>query len=234
MAKHGKKYNAARANIDRAKLYPLEDGIKLARDGGTAKFNESFDIAVRLNVNPKYNDQMVRGTVVLPAGTGKEVRVAVFAKGDKANEAIAAGADFVGAEDLIEKVEGGFLDFDKAIATPDMMGKVGKLGKILGRKGLMPNPKLGTVTIDVAGAVRESKAGRIEFRVEKAGVVHASIGKKAFTPEQLRDNALALVEALVKARPASVKGTYVKSVGVSTTMGPGAKIDVNELLARFR
>ena len=234
MAQHGKKYNAARATIDRNKLYTLEEAIKLARDGGSAKFNESFDVAVRLNVNPKYNDQMVRGTVVLPAGTGKVVRVAVFAKGDKANEALAAGADFVGAEDLIEKIEGGFLDFDKAVATPDMMGKVGKLGKILGRKGLMPNPKLGTVTLDVAGAIRESKAGRIEFRVEKAGIVHASIGKKNFTPEQLRDNATALVEALVKVRPASVKGVYVKSVGVSTTMGPGAKIDVNELLARFR
>lgn len=234
MAKHGKKYNAARATIDRTKLYALEEAVKLAKAGGQAKFNESFDIAVRLNVNPKYNDQMVRGTVVLPAGTGKEVRVLVFAKGDKANEATAAGADFVGAEDLIEKIEGGFLDFDKAIATPDMMGKVGKLGKILGRKGLMPNPKLGTVTLDVAGAVKESKAGRIEFRVEKAGIVHASIGKKAFAVEQLRDNVVALVEALVKARPASVKGTYVKSIGVSTTMGPGAKVDVNELLARFR
>lgn len=234
MPKHGKKYNAARATVERNKLYPVEEAISLAKAAGPAKFNESFDVAVRLNVNPKYSEQMVRGTCILPAGTGKEVRVLVFAKGDKANEATAAGADFVGAEDLIEKIEGGFLDFDKAIATPDMMGKVGKLGKILGRRGLMPNPKLGTVTLDVTGAVRESKAGRIEFRVEKAGIVHASVGKKEFTAEQLKDNVLSLVEALVKLRPATVKGVYVKSVGVSTTMGPGAKVDVNDLLARCR
>ncbi len=234
MPKHGKKYNAARATVERNKLYPVEEAISLAKAAGPAKFNESFDVAIRLNVNPKYSEQMVRGTCILPAGTGKEVRVLVFAKGDKANEATAAGADFVGAEDLIEKIEGGFLDFDKAIATPDMMGKVGKLGKILGRRGLMPNPKLGTVTLDVTAAVRESKAGRIEFRVEKAGIVHASVGKKEFTAEQLKDNVLSLMEALVKLRPATVKGVYVKSVGVSTTMGPGAKVDVNDLLARFR
>jgi len=234
MPKHGKKYNAARATVERNKLYPVEEAISLVKAAGPAKFNESFDVAIRLNVNPKYSEQMVRGTCILPAGTGKEVRVLVFAKGDKANEATAAGADFVGAEDLIEKIEGGFLDFDKAIATPDMMGKVGKLGKILGRRGLMPNPKLGIVTFDVTAAVRESKAGRIEFRVEKAGIVHASVGKKEFTAEQLKDNVLSLMEALVKLRPATVKGVYVKSVGVSTTMGPGAKVDVNDLLARFR
>lgn len=234
MAHEGKQYKKGRAAISREQLYPLEEAVKLARNAGYAKFDESFDVAIRLNVNPKHSDQMVRGAVVLPHGTGKKVKVAVFAKGEKIQEAKNAGADYEGAEDLIEQVTGGLEDFDKAIATPDMMAKVGKLGKILGRRGIMPNPKLGTVTFDVASAVKEAKGGRIEFKVEKAGIVHAMVGKKSFTAEQLAANVLTLIETIVKLRPPTVKGSYIKSIGVSTTMGPGARVDLNELLARFK
>jgi large subunit ribosomal protein L1 len=230
----GKKYREMRSRIDRAKLYVLEEGVKLARASGFAKFDESIDVAVRLGVNPKNSDQMVRGTVILPSGTGRVVRVAVFAKGEKLQEAKDGGADVVGGDDLIEQVLGGFMDFDKAVATPDMMAKVGKLGKILGRRGLMPNPKLGTVTFDVAGAVREAKSGKIEFKVEKAGIVHACVGRKSFTDEQLVANVNALLETIIKIRPPTVKGTYIRAVVVSTTMGPGVKIDVNELMARYK
>lgn len=234
MAQRGKKYTEARGQVDRDKLYPLVEGIGFARSLGFAKFDESFDVAVRLGVNPKYSDQMVRGSCILPHGTGKPVRVLVFAKGEKATEALEAGADMVGAEDFVEKIQGGFLDFDKTIATPDMMAKVGRLGKILGRRGLMPNPKLGTVTFDIANAVKEAKGGRIEFKVEKAGIIHACVGRKSFTDEQLVANITTVIDNLQKLRPASVKGTYVKSVGVSTSMGPGVKLDVNDLLAKYR
>jgi len=234
MAKRGKKYGEARVRVDRDKLYPVEEGISLARSLGFAKFDESFDVAVRLGVNPKYSDQMVRGSCILPHGTGKPVRVLVFAKGEKATEATEAGADLVGAEDLVEKIQGGFLDFDKTIARPDMMAKVGRLGKILGRRGLMPNPKLGTVTFEVTNAVKEAKGGRIEFKVEKARIIHACVGRKGFTDEQLKENVMTLVDTLLKLRPASVKGTYVKSLGLSTTMGPGVKLDVNDLMAKYK
>lgn len=234
MGNHGKKYGESRATVERGVYYAVSEGVALAKTASFAKFDESYDVAVRLGVNPKYSDQMVRGSVSLPHGTGKPVRVAVFAKGEKAQEARDAGADVVGDDDLVEQVMGGFVDFDKTIATPDMMAKVGRLGRILGRRGLMPNPKLGTVTFEVANAVKEAKGGRIEFRVEKAGIVHACIGRKSFEPEQLVANLRALVDTLVKLRPASVKGTYLKGVTVSTTMGVGVRIDTNDLMASFR
>jgi large subunit ribosomal protein L1 len=227
----GKKYEAARKLVDREKRYPLEEAFDLVpKLKISAKFDENVDIAVRLGVDPKHADQMVRGAVNLPHGTGKSVRVAVFAKGDKAKEAQEAGADVVGADDLVARIQGeNFLDFDAAVATPDMMGLVGKIGRILGPRGLMPNPKVGTVTTDVARAVRELKGGRVEFRVEKAGIVHAPIGKISFGPQKLKDNARALLELLLKLKPASAKGQYVKSVAISTTLGPGIKIDVNDV-----
>ena len=234
MAKHGKQYRALAANIDKTVKLPLQAALELVLKSGYAKFNESVDIAVRLNVNPRHADQMVRGAVVLPAGSGKETRVVVFAKGDKETEAREAGADFVGAEDLAEKILGGWTDFDKAIATPNMMGVVGRLGKILGPRGLMPNPKVGTVTMDVATAVRESKAGKVEFRVDKAGVVHASVGRKSFTADQLRQNFLAVLESLIKAKPSTVKGVYIKSISLSTTMGPGMRVDPADVEAVFK
>ena len=234
MGNRGKQYREKKKVITANTQFQLEKAIELAKNAGFAKFDESFDVALRLNVNPKYSDQMVRGTAVLPAGTGKVVRVAVFAKGEKATEAKNAGADIVGDDDLVAKISEGFLDFDKVIATPDLMGKVGKLGKILGRRGLMPNPKLGTVTFEVGAAVKEAKGGRVEFKVEKAGIVHLSVGKKSFTAEQLRDNVLSLFETILKMRPASVKGSYVKSFGLSTTMGPGVRVDVNELMGRYK
>lgn len=233
MGKRGKKYEAARGQIDRNQSYPLEEAVKLTKSTGFATFDESVDVAFRLGVNPKYSDQMVRGSCILPHGTGKEVRVLVFAKGEKATEATEAGADIVGADDVVEQIQGGFLGFDKAIATPDMMAKVGRLGKILGRRGLMPNPKLGTVTFEVANAVKEAKAGRIEFKVEKAGIIHATVGKKSFSEEQLIENIKTLAETILKLRPASVKGTYIRNLGVSTSMGPGVKIDANLLAASF-
>jgi len=230
----GKKYRGSAAKVDRSKKYSLEEACKLLPETKVAKFDESVDIAVRLGVDPKHADQMVRGAVVLPHGTGKSQRVAVVAKGDKANEARAAGADFVGAEDLVEKIQKeNWTDFDSMVATPDMMGLVGRLGRVLGPKGLMPNPKVGTVTADVAKAVRELKAGRVEFRVEKAGIVHARIGKASFGGDKLKENAQVMVETLLRAKPASAKGTYMKSVTLSTTMGPGIRVDTLPLLADY-
>jgi large subunit ribosomal protein L1 len=231
MARHGKKYTANRAKVDRHKRYSVIEATALVKETSSAKFDETVDLAINLGVDPKYSDQMVRGAALLPHGTGKKVRVAVFAKGDKAKEATDAGADIVGAEDLAEKIEGGFLEFDKAIATPDMMKVVGKLGKILGRAGLMPNPKVGTVTFDIAKAVKETKSGKVEFRVEKEGIVHVPVGKKSFTAEQLKDNVMAVIEMIMKARPASAKGTYMQNATISSTMGPGIKLDLGELTA---
>ena len=234
MPRNGKKYQKAATKVDRSRRYSLADACKLLPETKVAKFDESVDIAVRLGVDPKHADQMVRGAVVLPHGTGKTMRVAVVAKGDKAKDAQDAGADFVGAEDLVERIQKeSWTDFDSLVATPDMMGLVGRLGRVLGPKGLMPNPKVGTVTTDVSKAVRELKAGRVEFRVEKAGVVHARIGKASFGPDKLLDNARAMVEILMKLKPASAKGTYMKSVTVSTTMGPGIRVDTVPLVAEF-
>jgi large subunit ribosomal protein L1 len=234
MRRHGKKYKASATKVDRSKRYTLEEACKVLPGTKVAKFDESVDIAVRLGVDPKHADQMVRGAVVLPHGTGKSSRVAVVAKGDKANEARAAGADFVGAEDLVEKIQKeNWTDFDSMVATPDMMGLVGRLGRVLGPKGLMPNPKVGTVTPDVAKAVRELKAGRVEFRVEKAGIVHARIGKASFGADKLRENAKTMIDTLLRLKPASAKGTYMKSVTLSTTMGPGLRIDTVPLVSEF-
>jgi len=231
----GKKYTAAVAKVDRQKRYTVADACALIPETTTAKFDEAVDVAVRLGVNPKYADQMVRGTVVLPHGSGRSVRVLVFAKGDKEKEARDAGAEFVGAEDMADRItKEGWTGFDACVATPDMMGVVGRLGRVLGPRGLMPNPKVGTVTFDVGKAVRELKAGRVEFRVEKAGIVHAAIGKVSFGPEKLRDNVLALLDTIVKLKPASAKGTYVKSITMSTTMGPGIKVDPVEASAGAR
>ncbi|MBI3398692.1 MAG: 50S ribosomal protein L1 [Deltaproteobacteria bacterium] len=225
----GKKYNTAIAKVDNTKLYNMEDAVKLVPETATAKFDETVDLAVRLGVDPKQPEQMVRGTVVLPNGTGKRVRVLVFAKGEKEKEAKDAGAEFVGGDDLIEKVSKGWLDFDSIVATPDMMGAVGKLGKILGPRGLMPNPKLGTVTFDVARAVKEIKAGKIEFKVDKSGNVHVPFGKVSFGVKKLKENLAALLENIIKAKPSTSKGAYLKSITISTTMGPGIKIDAAEV-----
>jgi large subunit ribosomal protein L1 len=228
----GKKYRRAAAKVDRNKRYALEEACKLVPETKVANFDESVDLAVRLGVDPKHADQMVRGAIVLPHGTGKSLRVCVIAKSDKAREAKEAGADFVGAEDIADKIQKeGWVEFDSLVATPDMMGLVGRLGKVLGPKGLMPNPKMGTVTADVARAVRELKAGRVEFRVEKAGVVHARVGKASFGGEKLHDNTKAFLEMIIKLKPQSAKGTYVRSVTISTTMGPGIKVDPAPLLA---
>jgi large subunit ribosomal protein L1 len=220
-----KRYDAAVAKIDPAKPYTFEEAIGVLKTMPGTKFDESVDLSFRLGVDPKHADQMVRGAVVLPHGIGKTVRVAVFAKGEKEREAREAGADVIGAEDLVEKVQGGFMEFDTAIATPDLMGQVGRLGKVLGPRGLMPNPKLGTVTFDVTRAVREAKAGKVEFRVDKAGNIHTPIGKRSFGAQQLTENGLALIEAIVRAKPAAAKGTYLRGLTVSTTMGPGVKVD---------
>ena len=227
MAKKGKRYRAAAAQIDRTRRYPLDEGVRaLLAAGGAAKFDETVELAVKLGVDPRQADQNVRGTVLLPHGTGKSVRVLVFAKGEKAKEAQEAGADHVGAEDVVKKIqEEQWLDFDTAIATPDMMSQVGRLGKILGPRGLMPNPKVGTVTFDVGKAVREVKAGKVEYRVEKAGIVHVPIGKRSFGAERLAENAHALLTSLIRAKPAAAKGNYVQSVAVTTTMGPSVRID---------
>ncbi len=231
MAKAGKRYakaaEAVRQTVGENGGLELGKAIEAAKANATAKFDETMDMAVRLGVDPKHADQMVRGTVVLPHGTGKKVRVLVFAKGEKEKEAQEAGADYVGAEDLVEKIQGGWLEFDRAIATPDIMGQVGRLGKVLGPRGLMPNPKTGTVTFDVGKAVREFKGGKIEFRVEKAGIVHVPFGKASFTPQQLTENAVAVLEALLRAKPAASKGRYVKDVSISSTMGPGVRVDAN-------
>lgn len=221
----GKTFLKAKEKIEPGKRYPFKEAVELVVSTARAKFDETVETAIKLGVNPQHADQMVRGSVVLPNGLGKSVKVLVFAKGDKEKEAMEAGADVVGSDDLIEKIKGGWLEFDRAIATPDMMGSVGKLGKILGPRGLMPNPKVGTVTFDVEKAVKELKAGRIEFRVEKAGIVHCPVGKVSFGAEKLQENIVALVETIVKLKPASSKGTYLKSISLSTTMGPGVKVD---------
>ncbi len=226
MPARGKNYKNAIVKVDRAKRYTdLQEVMTLVKEMTTTKFDASVDIAVRLGVDPRHADQMVRGACVLPNGLGKKVRVLVFAAGEKEKEALDAGADFVGADDLVQKIQGGWLDFDKVIATPDMMGKVGRLGRVLGPRGLMPNPKVGTVTMDVARAVKETKAGRVEFRVERAGIVHAPIGRASFTAEQLVENFKVLYDLLIKLKPATAKGQYVKSVTVSSTMSPGVKVD---------
>jgi large subunit ribosomal protein L1 len=229
MAKHGKKYLEARDKIDREQAYAFAEGVAAALEAAYAKFDETVDAAVRLGVDPRHADQMVRGSVVLPHGTGKSVTVAVFAKGEKEKEAVEAGADYVGAEDLAEKIQGGWTEFDRAVATPDMMSVVGKLGRILGPRGLMPNTKSGTVTFDLAKAIKEIKAGKIEFRVDKGGVVHAPVGKKSFGPEKIRENLEKLIETLVKMKPVAAKGTYVKGIHLATTMSPGVKLDTAEV-----
>ncbi|MBM4314511.1 MAG: 50S ribosomal protein L1 [Deltaproteobacteria bacterium] len=225
MAKRGKKYLEAAKKIEAGKRYPVHEATELIVAAARAKFDETVAVAVRLGVNPAHADQMVRGSVVLPNGLGKSVRVLVFAKGEKEKEALEAGADVVGSDDVVEKIRGGWLEFDRVIATPDMMGSVGKLGKILGPRGLMPNPKVGTVTFDVGRTVKELKAGKVEFRVEKAGIVHCPIGKASFGAEKLKENFLALVEMIIKLKPASSKGIYIRSVSLSTVMGPGVKVD---------
>jgi large subunit ribosomal protein L1 len=233
MSINAKKMKAAAAKIDRSKNYSLQEGLDLVKEAAYAKFDETVDLAVRLGVDPRHADQMVRGAVVLPNGLGKDVRVLVFAKGEKEKEAKEAGADFVGAEDLVAKIQEGWFDFDTAIATPDMMGVVGKIGKLLGPRGLMPNPKVGTVTFDVGRAVKESKSGKVEFRVEKAGIVHAPVGKASFPAQTLQENILALVDALMKAKPSAAKGTYIKKISVSSTMGPGVRLDIGDVTGKI-
>ena len=226
---HNKRLEAARKTVEVAKSYALADAIALAKSNATAKFDETIEISMNLGIDPRHADQMVRGLVGLPNGTGKTLRVGVFARGAKADEARAAGADVVGAEDLGEKIQAGEIDFDRCIATPDMMALVGRLGKILGPRGLMPNPRLGTVTMDVKGAITAAKAGQVEFRAEKAGIVHAGIGKASFPAEKLLENARAFADAIIKARPTGAKGTYVQKVAVSSSMGPGVRVDVTSL-----
>jgi large subunit ribosomal protein L1 len=233
----GKKLKAAAALIDRNKRYTVDEAVELLKkvtETRKVRFDETVNIAINLGIDPKHADQMVRGAVVLPNGTGRSSRVAVFAKGDKAGEAQSAGADFVGAEDLQKRIEEGFLDFDTLIATPDMMGLVGKLGKLLGPRGLMPNPKVGTVTMDVAKAVREAKAGKVEFRAEKAGIVHAPVGKASFAPQKLKENVNTLLEVIMKAKPSTSKGVYLKGAGLSTSMGPGIKLDLSSIASEHR
>jgi large subunit ribosomal protein L1 len=225
MSKRGKKYLEARAKIETGKRYPVNEAMDLVVATGRPTFDETVDAAIRLGVNPAHADQMIRGSVVLPNGLGKSVRVLVFAKGEKEKEALEAGADVVGSDEVIEKIKAGWLEFDRVIATPDMMGSVGKLGKILGPRGLMPNPKVGTVTFDVARTVEELKAGKVEFRVEKAGIVHCPIGKASFGAEKLAANLLALIEMIIKLKPASSKGIYIRSIALATVMGPGVKVD---------
>ncbi|QLA16516.1 50S ribosomal protein L1 [Desulfolutivibrio sulfoxidireducens] len=225
MPKHGKKYRDAVKDIDLNAAYNVDEAMRMALQASFATFDETVDVAMCLGVNPKYSDQMVRGAVTLPHGLGKVVRIAAFCKGDKEAEARAAGADFVGADELIEKIKGGWLDFDKAVATPDMMAQVGKIGKILGPRGLMPNAKTGTVTFDIASAIGELKAGRVEFRVDKAGVLHAPLGKRSFGPEKLLENFRALIDTVMRLKPSSAKGTYLRTMAVATTMGPGIKVD---------
>ncbi len=226
MARKSKGYRSVETKVDRTRRYSLDEALRLARETKRAKFDETVELAVRLGVDPRKADQNIRGTVLLPHGTGKTVRVVVFAKGEKVQEAEEAGADIVGGEDLAKRIsDEGWLEFDKAVATPDMMGVVGRLGKILGPRGLMPNPKVGTVTVDIAQAVQDLKAGKVEYRVDKAGNVHVPVGKVSFEGAQLLDNAQSLLESLVRAKPASAKGTYVKSITVSTSMGPGVRVD---------
>ncbi len=225
MPKHGKKYRNAVAEIDRLKLYPLDEAIELVLRARYANFDESVDIAVRLGVDPRHADQMVRSSVMLPHGTGKKVRVLVFAKGEKESEALKAGADYAGSDELIARIKDGWLEFDKTVATPDMMGEVGKIGRILGPRNLMPNAKLGTVTFDIERVVGEIKKGKVDFKVDKAGVVHAPMGKTSFTPEQLAENIIAFIDRIIQLKPSSSKGIYLKGVSLSSTMGPGIKVD---------
>ncbi|MET7242696.1 50S ribosomal protein L1 [Methylobacterium sp. EM32] len=230
MAKTGKRIRSAREGIAVTKLYPLDEAVKLIKERSTAKFDETFEVSMNLGVDPRHADQMVRGVCNLPNGSGRTVRVAVFARGPKADEARAAGADIVGAEDLLETIQGGTIDFDRCIATPDMMPLVGRLGKVLGPRGLMPNPKVGTVTMDVKGAVAGAKGGSVEFRVEKAGIVHAGIGKVSFDEQKIVENIRAFADAVAKAKPAGAKGTYIQRIAVSSTMGPGVKVDPSSVL----
>ncbi|MDJ1157310.1 50S ribosomal protein L1 [Chelatococcus sp. SYSU_G07232] len=230
MAKLGKRIASAREGIDREKLYSIDEAVKLVKERAKAKFDETIEVAMNLGVDPRHADQMVRGVCNLPNGSGRSVRVAVFARGAKADEAKAAGADVVGAEDLFETVNGGTIDFDRCIATPDMMPLVGRLGKVLGPRGLMPNPKVGTVSMDVAGAVKAAKGGAVEFRVEKAGIVHAGIGKASFDADKLVQNIKAFADAVAKAKPSGAKGTYIQRVAISSTMGPGVKVDPSSVL----
>lgn len=233
MSKSAKKHTAAMSQVDRSKVYELGTALDVVKKAAYAKFDETVEVAVKLGVDPRHADQMVRGAVVLPNGLGKDVRVLVFAKGEKEKEALDAGADYVGAEDLVTKIQEGWFDFDTAIATPDMMGVVGKIGKLLGPRGLMPNPKVGTVTFEVSRAVKESKAGKVEFRVEKAGIVHAPVGKVSFDSDSLKGNVLALVEALVKAKPTAAKGTYIRKISLSSTMGPGINLDISDVTSQI-
>ena len=232
MAGKGKRIKGSYEQVDRDTVYELDAAVRLLKDNAKAKFDETIEISMNLGVDPRHSDQMVRGVVSLPKGTGKAVRVAVFARGDKADEAQSAGADVVGADDLAEKVEKGEIDFERVIATPDMMPVVGKLGKVLGPKGLMPNPKLGTVTPDVAKAVQDAKGGQVEYRVEKAGIIHVGIGKASFSEGDIAENICSLVDAVNKAKPSGAKGTYIKKISVSSTMGPGIKLDIGPLLER--
>ncbi|MGL4280095.1 MAG: 50S ribosomal protein L1 [Albidovulum sp.] len=227
----GKRVTKAREGIERTKLYPLSEAVKLVKSRASAKFDETVEIALNLGVDPRHADQVVRGVCALPNGSGRTVRVAVFARGPKADEAKAAGADIVGAEDLFEKVNGGTIDFDRCIATPDMMGLVGRLGKVLGPRGLMPNPRVGTVTMDIAGAVKASKGGAVEFRVEKAGIVHAGVGKASFETGKLAENIRAFVDAVNKAKPSGAKGTYLQRIAISSTMGPGLKLEIGSVVS---
>jgi len=231
MSNVGKKYTESRNKVDSQKKYSFDEGLNLVLDCSFAKFDESVDVAMRLGVDPRHADQMVRGSIVLPHGTGKSCRVLVFAKGDKEKEAQDAGADFVGGDDLAQKILDGWVDFDKVVATPDMMGVVGKLGRVLGPRGLMPNPKLGTVTMDVSKAIDEMKAGRVDFRVDKTGIVHCAVGKVSFGKEKLADNVKALIDIIFKMKPSAAKGTYLKTMAFSTTMGPGVRIDTVEVAA---
>jgi large subunit ribosomal protein L1 len=231
MSKHGKRYRKANDGIDREHLYPLADAVKMVKERAVAKFDETIEVALNLGVDPRHADQMVRGVANLPNGSGRTARVAVFARGAKADEAKAAGADIVGAEDLVETVQKGTIDFDRCIATPDMMALVGRLGKVLGPRGLMPNPKVGTVTMDVTKAVKDAKGGAVEFRVEKAGIVQAGVGKASFTAEALTENIRALTDAVNKAKPSGAKGTYLKRIAVTSTQGPGVRVDPASLSA---
>ena len=234
MPKHGKNYRNKIKDIDKSAPRPIDEAIKAALDCSYAKFDETVDIAVKLGVDPRHADQMVRSSVVLPHGTGKTTRVLVFAKGPKETEAKEAGADFVGSDELVEKIQGGWLDFDKTVATPDMMGTVGKIGRILGPRNLMPNAKLGTVTFDLADVIKEIKAGKVDFRVDKAGIVHAGIGKASFGEQKIYENAIKFIEKLIQLKPSTSKGVYLRSISVSTTMGPGFKVDTLDVRTRIK
>lgn len=234
MSRRGRKYGEAGKLIDRESKYSLDEGVALVKQMAYAGFDETVEVSMKLGVDPKYPDQQVRGSVLLPHGTGKETKVLVFAKGEKEKEASNAGADFVGSEELVQKIQGGWLEFDKAVATPDMMSQVGKIGKILGPRGLMPNPKVGTVTFDVEKVVKELKSGRVEFKVDRTGALHAGIGKVSFDIEKIKDNFIAFLEAVLKAKPPTLKGTYMRSLNLSTTMGPGLKLNVSQVIGEIK